>query len=370
MSNLNATSIKNYFLNLSKYQITILLLIASLSINLVIVIILLFSKLPNTDDKEKGAQEVAEQKNTMQQPYNVTHFPIPDSVNFAGEQVPLQSPDILERFEKEFVMAAYMHTSTILSYKRANRWFPEISSIFKRYNIPDDFKYIAIVESHLTNAISPAQAVGFWQFLEATGREYGLEISPEVDERYDPIKATEAAAKYFTDAYRKFGNWTCVAASYNMGMGGLTKEMNWQKVKNFYEANLNDETSRYVLKTVAYKTIFESPEQFGYQIPKESLYQSLKFKEIKVTAPIPSLVDFAIANGTNYYTLKTYNPWLRSDKLTMLQANKTYILLIPEKNDLPNNQKTMGENTAESKNAIQNKDTAVLFWARQLSFIK
>lgn len=262
--------------------------------------------------------------------YQVSHYDIPEKVDFAGEAVPLHDPQVFERLDRELISAVYLHSGTLLSYKRASRWFPQMEEIFKKYNVPEDFKYLVIVESHLSNAISISFATGYWQFMENTAREYGLEVNQEIDERYHPLKATEAAAKYFLQAYQKFKNWTCVAASYNMGMNGLEKQLQWQKSATFYDTDLNDETTRYIYKILAYKLLFGNPEKYGYAIPDRGRYKPIKFKEIVVNSPIPDLVAFAKAQGVTYKILKDYNPWIMSDKLTMLTPNKNYILLIPE----------------------------------------
>jgi len=197
-------------------------------------------------------------------------------------------------------------------------------------NIPSDFKYLPVIESGLQNVVSPKKAVGYWQILRGTGKELGLEISREVDERYDPIKSTQAACKYLIKAYEKFGNWTNAAASYNMGMRGLSNRIDEQKVDSYYDLMLNDETSRYVFRILAVKEIMENREKYGYEIPEHRLYKQESLQQVLVEQNIKSLVDFALDQGINYKTLKIHNPWLRSNSLTIKRKGNSYTLLIPK----------------------------------------
>jgi len=212
--------------------------------------------------------------------------------------------------------------------KRANRWMPQINDILKKHNIPEDFKYLPLIESALINDISPKDAVGFWQILKTSGKELGLEITKEVDERYDPLKATEAACKYLKKAYAKFGNWTVVAASYNRGMGGIDRALQDQQVKSYYDLYLNDETSRYVFRILAIKEITEHPDKYGFKLKPEHLYQPEKIEYITVDQTIKDLVAFSKESGINYKLLKLHNPWLRDEKLTV-KKGKTYRIAIP-----------------------------------------
>ncbi|MDN5204006.1 lytic transglycosylase domain-containing protein [Fulvivirgaceae bacterium BMA10] len=255
-------------------------------------------------------------------------FDVPSNLNFAGERVPIENYDIKERYDREIHINTYWHSSTLFMIKRANRWFPVIEPILQKNGVPNDFKYLALIESSLTNAISPANAVGFWQLLKATAKERGLEVSSEVDERYHPVKSTEAACRYLLRAYEKFGNWTNVAASYNMGVAGLTRRLNEQKVTSYYDLLLNEETSRYVFRALALKEIMENPGKYGYEIPSEHLYANFPIKEVKVTSTISNLVDFSNSLGINYKTLKLYNPWLRKQRLSV-RRGKFYIISLP-----------------------------------------
>lgn len=260
--------------------------------------------------------------------YLAVSYDLPASLSFAGEPVPLDIPDVLERLDRELQINIYLHSSTIFLIKRANRWLPQMQEILRRHNIPDDFKYLPLIESGLLNDISPKEAVGYWQLLKTSGRELGLEIEKEVDERYDPLKATEAACKYLNNAYRKFGNWTLVAASYNRGIAGVARALENQQVDNFYDLHLVDETSRYVFRILAIKEIIENPAKYGFNVNPKHLYQPEKLRYIEVTETIPDLVKFAKQQGVNYKLLKRHNPWLRDDRLTV-KKGKTYRIALP-----------------------------------------
>lgn len=258
----------------------------------------------------------------------------PNDLNFAGEIVPLRDFDIQERLDKELIRYIYYHSATIMNIKRAARWKGRIVNILKREGVPEDFFYLCIAESHLSNATSPVGAKGFWQFMPATGKGYDLEITDQVDERYDPIKATEAACKYLKDAHRMFKNWTLVAASYNMGMGGLRKQMDKQRVGNYYDLYLNAETSAYVFRILAIKTVLEHPEQYGFELTKQQLYAPLSYRTVDVDTSITDLVAFAEQHNTTYKMLKVLNPWILGDELILKkpaagESGKVYKVAIP-----------------------------------------
>jgi membrane-bound lytic murein transglycosylase D len=253
---------------------------------------------------------------------------LPEEVFFAGEPVPMNESEVRERFDKELQINTYLHSNTLFLMKRANRWMPQISAILKKHNIPEDFQYLPLIESALINDISPKDAVGFWQILKTSGKELGLEITKEVDERYDPLKATEAACKYLAKAHSKFGNWTVVAASYNRGMGGIERALENQNIKSYYDLYLNDETSRYVFRILAIKEIIEHPDKYGFKLKPEHLYQAEQVRYVTVTETIKDLIAFAKTNGTNYKLLKRHNPWLRDEKLTV-KKGKSYKIAIP-----------------------------------------
>ncbi len=255
-------------------------------------------------------------------------FDRPEKMEFAGEPVPLHIPDIWERMDYEIHLNIYFHSSTISLIKKANRWLPIISEILKEHNIPDDFKYLPLIESGLENVVSHRQAVGYWQLLESTAKELGLEVTNEVDERYDPIKSTEAAIKYLKRSYNKFGNWTNVAASYNVGMRGMEDRMDEQGMTSYYDLLLNSETARYVFRLLAIKEIMNHPAKYGYDIPKQHLYSWIPTEPVTVEESIDNLAEFARAQGINYKILKRYNPWLRKTSLKV-KKGKTYQIQIP-----------------------------------------
>ncbi|UUV21184.1 lytic transglycosylase domain-containing protein [Paenimyroides aestuarii] len=250
------------------------------------------------------------------------------NIDFCGERVPVEIVDVKERLDRELVVNMNLHSATTLIIKRANRYFPEIEPILKRNGIPSDFKYLCVIESALTNATSSAGAKGFWQFMPETAREYNLEISSTVDERYDVIKATEAACVYLKRAYAKFGNWTLVAASYNRGMAGVERQLTAQGVTDYYDLYLNEETSRYVFRILALKEIMNNTDKYGYVFSKDELYQPVKTKTVAVNANIDDLQRWALDQGINYKLLKWYNPWLIDTSL-IVSINKTYNILIP-----------------------------------------
>ncbi len=255
-------------------------------------------------------------------------FEKPEKITFAGEEAPTHLPDVWERFEREIYVNAYWESNTLLMMKRAGKYFPYMEETLRNNGIPEDFKYVALIESGLMNVVSPAGARGFWQFMEGTARDFGLEVSSEVDERYHWEKSTVAACKYLRSAFGRFGNWTSVAASYNMGIAGLTRRKNEQQVPNYYDLHLVEETSRYVFRILALKEIFENPSNYGFELQQDDLYAHPKLKDIEISTSIPNLAQWAIKQGSNYKELKIYNPWLRSDKLTV-RGGKTYILRLP-----------------------------------------
>ncbi len=258
----------------------------------------------------------------------ITAPKIPNEAFFAGERLPLENFEVRERLDRELIINTYWHSSMLLYLKRANRWFPLIEPILEKHNIPDDFKYLCVIESNLSNAVSPKGATGFWQFMKATGKKYDLEINGQVDERYNVEEATKAACKYLKDLYNKFGSWTLAAAAYNMGENGLAKQIDRQKSDNYYYIVLNQETSRYIFRIVAAKMLFNNPKKFGFDLSAEDLYPELKYREVYVESSIQHWADFAERYGINYKILKTFNPWLRENKLTN-KSGKRYTLKIP-----------------------------------------
>ena len=255
---------------------------------------------------------------------------VPEYVEFAGQTVSFDRDDLYERMDRELMSFTYMHTTSSLMLKRSERYFEQVLPILKANGIPSDLKYLMVIESNLDpKALSTAGAAGLWQFTKATAKQYGLEISDEVDERYNIEKETIAACRYLKDAFRKYGDWMTVAASYNAGQGGITRRLSEQKVETALDLYLPDETARYMFRVLAAKLFFEDPASFGFDISPEDYYPYRKpSKIVTVTGPISSLVDFAQNNGVTYADLKRANLWLRSDKLTNAQG-KTYKIIIP-----------------------------------------
>jgi membrane-bound lytic murein transglycosylase D len=253
---------------------------------------------------------------------------IPDNVTFAGEKMPLENFDTRESLERELLTSAYRHSSTILIIKRANRFLPVIEKILKENDIPDDFKYLAAAESEYNNMVSPAGATGFWQIMQETGREEGMEINSVVDERYDIEKSTRFACDYFRKSYEKYGNWTLAAASYNGGRAAIDEQIEIQHQTDYYNLLLAEETSRYIFRAVAYKLIISDPASYGFKIEEDELYPELRYNEVAVDTAVTSFSKFAELYGTNYKLLKFLNPWLRKPYLTP-KPGKVYSIKIP-----------------------------------------
>jgi hypothetical protein len=252
---------------------------------------------------------------------------IPDDLTFAGELVELIGPESYQKFEREIKLNTANNSSTRLLLRNVRIWLPQIANIIKENNLPEDFKYVAVAESNLTNAISQKGAAGFWQFTEITAGELGLEVNDEVDERYHPVKSTKAACSYFKRAHKKFGTWTAAAASYNRGINGLEKAFRDQRVNSYYELALNDETSRYIFRIVTIKDLIKNPRKYGLRI-KRSVPRYTK--KIKVTESIADLTAFAKSQKTSIDILKEYNPWLLKNSLTIKEPGKYYIIYLPQ----------------------------------------
>jgi len=260
--------------------------------------------------------------------------PVPDQVEFCGENIALDRFDLRERFDREINTFTYLHSTTLLYLKRANRYFPIIEPLLRENGIPDDFKYLCLIESNLDiRALSPASAAGLWQLLESTGKEYGLEITSEVDERYHIEKATAAACAYFKEAYAKYGSWVNVAVSYNAGMNRMSSALSNQGVNSALDLLLVSESSRYIFRILAIKQLFENPHLYGFVLKKEDFYPQIPVKKINVSQTIDDIAAFSRDYGLNYMLLKEFNPWLRDNKLTVPDG-KTYEIAIPDKEDL------------------------------------
>ncbi len=254
---------------------------------------------------------------------------IPESVSFAGEPMPLERFDIKESLDRELLSNTYFHSQTIRYIKLAPRYFHVIEPILKEKGIPDDFKYLAVAESGFNpRAVSPARAVGFWQFMKGTAQDYGLEVNGLVDERYHIEKSTYAACEYLLDSYEKFGSWTLVAASYNRGRTGIQKQLTRQKTNDYYDLLITTETARYVYRITALKLILENPERYNFMILDDEKYPVIPTKEIVIKGAVTDFADFAKAQGISYKLLKDFNPWLRDTHLTNSKGKK-YIVKIP-----------------------------------------
>jgi hypothetical protein len=256
----------------------------------------------------------------------------PDNLKFANENIPESTFDVWERLDKELLKNIYWQSNTLLYFKRANKYFPIIEEILEKNNIPSDFKYLALIESGFEYKVSPSGAAGFWQIMKGTAREYGLEVNYAIDERYHLIKSTEAACKYLQKAYNKFGSWTLAAASYNMGINGVQRQVKKQNTNNYFNLYLNDETSRYVFRIIVIKEIMENPRKYGFVFRQNDLYSYPSVKKIRVDSTINNLYSFAKENDINYKILKRFNPWLRTSKLPD-ESRRVYYIDIPEKSE-------------------------------------
>ncbi len=260
--------------------------------------------------------------------YRVYAPVIPDTLTFAGERVPLETYFVREGLDNELIVNMYRQSSTVLYFKRANRYFPVIEPILKRNGIPTDFKYLCVIESGLTNATSPAKAQGFWQFIPSTGSHYGLEISDEVDMRDDLVASTEAACRYIKSMYNRFGSWTAAAAAYNCGENGLSRRMDKQQTTTYYDLWLNSETSRYVYRILAVKIIMQNPRQYGYFLRRCDLYPPVPTRTVTLEGQNVNLYTFARNNNTSYKVLRMLNPWLKTDELKN-KSKKSYKVALP-----------------------------------------
>ncbi|MCL6294409.1 lytic transglycosylase domain-containing protein [Jejuia spongiicola] len=261
--------------------------------------------------------------------YNVYALQVPNDLNFAGELMPLKNPDILERMDRELLVNTYWQSNGLLMFKRAKKYFPVIEPILAKHNIPDDFKYLAVIESGLTNAVSPAGARGVWQIMKSTGRENGLEVNANVDERYNLEKATEVACKYLKKSKEKLGSWTLAAAAYNGGNAGISRRLKAQKVSNYYDLLLGEETGRYLFRIVALKEILSNPNKYGFNFREKDLYKNIPTYKVEVDTAVTSFAKFAQNFGINYKILKLHNPWLREPHLNN-KSRKLYTIDIPK----------------------------------------
>ncbi|MCB0381868.1 MAG: lytic transglycosylase domain-containing protein [Psychroserpens sp.] len=277
-----------------------------------------------TSDKSEANKEAK-----VSNGYNVYALSVPESLNFAGEPMPLENPDILERMDRELLVNTYWQSNGLLMFKRAAKYFPIIEPILKKNGVPDDFKYLAVIESGLTNAVSPAGARGVWQIMKTTGRENGLEINDNVDERYHLEMSTEVACKYLLKAKEELGSWTLAAAAYNAGNAGVSRRLKEQGVTDYYDLLLGEETGRYLFRIVALKEILNHPDTYGFNFDEDDLYTSVPTYKVEIDSAVTDFSQFAKKFGINYKILKLHNPWLREPYLNN-KSRKTYSIDIPK----------------------------------------
>ena len=276
-----------------------------------------------------STQNITEPKNTSDT-YKIKALKLPTDLNLAGERVPLEMPDIKERMDRELLVNTYWQSNGLLLIKRTHKYFPILEPLLKKYGLPDDFKYLAVAESALIDETSSAGAAGMWHFMRGTGKEYGLEINKNVDERYNIEKSTKVAAEYLIKAKERLGSWTLAAAAYNAGNYGIAKRLKTQGVTNYYDALLPDETERYVLRIIALKEVLSNPKKYGFIFDQNDLYSLEKTRTVKVDTVITNIALFAKKFDTNYKELKLHNPWLRQNKLNN-KSRKMYEIKIPIK---------------------------------------
>jgi hypothetical protein len=299
-------------------------------LGVVFVISTLIFAMQSQQEKSSAAEDTTAIEKNVSEGYRISAIDIPEDLNFAGEAVPQQDPEIMERVDREFLVNTYWQSNALLLMKRANKYFPIIEPILAKNGIPDDFKYLAVAESGLDNVVSRAGATGFWQIMKPTGKQYGLEINANVDERYHLEKSTEVACRYLNKYKKKYGNWTLTAAAYNAGTGSIDKYLGIQKVKDYYDLLLGQETGRYVFRIMAIKEILSHPEKYGFDLDKEDMYNTVPTFQVEVAKPVSSFANFAQEYEINYKILKRHNPWLREAHLNN-QSGKRYTIEIPLK---------------------------------------
>ena len=254
---------------------------------------------------------------------------LPETLDFSGEPAPLSAPDIRERLDKELLVNTYWQSNMMLLLKRAHKWFPTLEAILEEEGVPEDFKYLAVIESGLENVRSPKGAKGFWQLMPGTAKEYGLEVNSNVDERYHIEKATRVACKYLLKAKKRFGSWTLAAASYNRGISGIKRILSNQQVDTYYDLLLGTETKRYVFRILAVKEILEAPEKYGFHIEDSQKYAPLEYRTIQVDTAISNIARFSRQMGVSYKVMKLYNPWLIQNHLNN-KSRKKYHIALPQ----------------------------------------
>jgi len=278
--------------------------------------------------RKQSSEEVHTQ--AIRTDYRVYAPSIPDTLYFCGERVPLNQFYVRESLDRELVSNMYYQSSTLFYIKRAARFFPTIERILKEQGVPEDMKYLCVIESGLQCVTSPAGAGGYWQFMKTTGQKYGLEISDEVDMRNHLEASTRAACRYLKDLKSRFGGWTEAAAAYNCGENGLGRRLDSQRQQSYYELLLNQETQRYVYRILAVKLIMQRPQDYGFYVRRCDTYPEVPTTDVTLTGQNVDLVQFATDKGTTYKVLRTLNPWLTSSTLKN-KAGKSYTVKIPVK---------------------------------------
>ena len=272
---------------------------------------------------------MAAQNNTGTTALSYSSPQVPESIMFCGKEIDLTRFDRHERMDRELLAFTYMHSTSLQTIKRANRYYPIVEPILKEHGIPDDFKYLMAIESNCSPlARSHVGASGLWQFMQTTGREYGLEVNKNIDERYHVEKSTVAACKYIKNAYNKYKDWIAVAAAYNGGQARIAKQMESQQIDETLDLYLVEETARYVYRIIAAKIMFSNPAVFGFRLKASDLYMQVPYKEITVTTGITNLAEWAKKQGTTYALLKNLNPWLRDNFLQNV-SGRTYHIKVP-----------------------------------------
>jgi hypothetical protein len=307
-----------------KIKLTISVFISAIFIVIAIVLFSLekSSATASANDSLQTASRSSTKRAVREFYYN---FNPTDSIFLCGERLPLEDAEVFERFERDFLINVNDRVQIMMYLKRAGRFFPHIEKKLAEAGLPDDFKYLAVAESKLMDLRSPAGAAGIWQIMPETGREYGLIVNSDIDERYHFERATDVAIQYLASAYKRFGNWAVVAASYNMGMGGVSNEIRQQQTANYYDLWLNRETARYVFRIAAIKECMKNPAKYGYE--STAVFKPIETREVQVFKAVPNLVEWAVAQGTTFKTLKFLNPWIRGRSLPQPPARGFFIQL-------------------------------------------
>lgn len=299
-------------------------------LSVVVITILFINAIDKPNSNSQTEVSLNDPETSTSKTYKIKALKLPEDLNLAGERVPLEIQDVKERMERELLVNTYWQSNGLLLIKRANKYFPVLEPLLKEYGLPDDFKFLALAESALIDETSSAGAAGMWHFMKTTGREYGLEINNNVDERYNIEKSTKVAAEYLKKAKNNLGSWTLAAAAYNAGNYGVSRRLKEQEVNNYYDAKLPNETERYVFRVLALKEVISNPKKYGFVFENEDLYTLEETRTIKVDTPITNITHFAKKFGMNYKEFKIYNSWLRENKLNN-KSRKVYEIKIPVK---------------------------------------